>query len=576
MQQTKQATILVVDDDDGFSLKLLSKMLALDGHAVRTAASGEEAFASVAEQLPDLVLLDVMMPGIDGLEVTRRFKADPRTRPIPIILITALEDGDSRIKGLEAGAEEFLSKPVNRAELQLRVKNLLRLKEFADFLADHNRILEEQVQQRTASLNESENKLRKITESAQDAIVMVDNSGNISFWNAAAEKIFGYPAHEALGKNLHQLLVPPKYREASHEGFSRFMHSGEGAVVGTTRELAALHKNGAEFPIELSLSAVQIDGAWQGIGIIRDITERKKMEKQAVEHYEHVANINTSLAAANQQLQQAQSQLLQSEKMAAIGNLAAGVAHEINNPVGYVNSNIGTLEKYLADVFAVMDKYEAAEELLDKDHPQLEELRQLKQKIDIGYIREDIKALISESHQGLERVKRIVLDLKNFSRADTEEHWEHADLHEGIDATLNVVWNELKYKCEVVKEYGQLPEIYCLPSQLDQVFLNLLVNAAQAIEMRGKITIRTGQEDGKVWFEVSDTGKGISPENIPHLFEPFFTTKPVGQGTGLGLSVSYNIVAKHHGRIEVHSEVGKGTTFRVWLPVQQHVDGEGA
>src|SRR3989338_8747663 len=142
MQQTKQATILVVDDDDGFSLKLLSKMLALDGHAVRTAASGEEAFASVAEQLPDLVLLDVMMPGIDGLEVTRRFKADPRTRPIPIILITALEDGDSRIKGLEAGAEEFLSKPVNRAELQLRVKNLLRLKEFADFLADHNRILE--------------------------------------------------------------------------------------------------------------------------------------------------------------------------------------------------------------------------------------------------------------------------------------------------------------------------------------------------------------------------------------------------------------------------------------------------
>ncbi|MDP4027830.1 MAG: PAS domain S-box protein [Gallionella sp.] len=567
MQQTKQATILVVDDD-GFSLKLLSKMLALDGHAVRTAASGEQAFASVAEQLPDLVLLDVMMPGIDGLEVTRRFKADPRTRPIPIILVTALEDGDSRIKGLEAGAEEFLSKPVNRAELQMRVKNLLKLKEFADYLADHNRILEEQVQQRTASLIESENKLRRITESAQDAIVMVDNSGNISFWNAAAEKIFGYPAHEALGKNLHQLLVPPKYREASHEGFSRFMHSGEGAVVGTTRELAALHKNGAEFPVELSLSAVKIDGAWQGIGIVRDITERKKMEKQAVEHYEHVANINTSLATANQQLQQAQSQLLQSEKMAAIGNLAAGVAHEINNPVGYVNSNLGTLEKYLADIFAVMDKCETAVKL-DNDNPLLGELRQFMQKIDIGYLREDTKALVAESHQGLERVKRIVLDLKNFSRADTDEQWVQADLNQGMEATLNVVWNELKYKCEVVKEYGVLPEIDCLPSQLDQVFLNLLVNAAQAIEVRGKITIRTGQEGDRVWVEVGDTGKGIPPENIPHLFEPFFTTKPVGQGTGLGLSVSFNIVAKHHGKIEVRSEVGKGSTFRVWLPVQQ-------
>jgi len=568
MQQTKQATILMVDDDE-FSLKLLNKMLAIEGYAVRTAASGEEALASVAEQLPDLVLLDVMMPGIDGLEVTRRLKADSRTRPIPIILVTALEDSESRIKGLEAGAEEFLSKPVNRAELQMRVKNLLKLKEFADFLADHNRILELQVQQRTASLIESENKLRKITESAQDAIVMVDNSGNISFWNAAAEKIFGYPANEALGQNLHQLLVPPEYREASHEGFSRFTHSGEGAVVGTTRELVALHKDGAEFPVELSLSAVNIGGAWQGIGIVRDITERKKMEKQAVEHYEYVSNINTSLAAANQQLQQAQNQLLQSEKMAAIGNLAAGVAHEINNPIGYVNSNLGTLGKYLDNIFAVLNKYEAAETLLDQDHPLLDELRQLKKKIKIGYIREDTKALLAESHHGLERVKKIVLDLKNFSRADTQEQWAQADLNKGMDATLNVVWNELKYKCEVVKEYGTLPEIYCLPSQLDQVFLNLLVNAAQAIEVRGKITIRTGQEGDRVWVEVSDTGKGMPKDVIPRIFDPFFTTKPVGQGTGLGLSVSYRIVEKHHGEFEVHSEVGKGSTFRVWLPVQQ-------
>ncbi|OGS94397.1 MAG: ATPase [Gallionellales bacterium RIFCSPLOWO2_02_FULL_57_47] len=302
---------------------------------------------------------------------------------------------------------------------------------------------------------------------------------------------------------------------------------------------------------------------------MRDLAERKQLEEQLTAQYQHLKDANKSLVESNQHLKLAQSQLLQSEKMASIGLLAAGVAHEINNPVGYVNSNLGTLEKYLADIFAVLNEYEAAEMLLDKDNPQFEILRHLKEEINLGYLREDIKALIAESHQGLERVKKIVLDLKNFSHADSEDQWMWADIHRGLDTTLNVVWNELKYKCEVVKEYGSLPEIYCLPSQLDQVFMNLLVNAAQAIEVRGKIILRSGQEGDRVWFEVSDTGKGIPPEDISHLFDPFFTTKPVGKGTGLGLSVSYSIVERHHGKIEVHSEVGKGSTFRVWLPVQQ-------
>lgn len=276
------------------------------------------------------------------------------------------------------------------------------------------------------------------------------------------------------------------------------------------------------------------------------------------------------------ELKSAQQQLMLSEKMASIGLLAAGVAHEINNPVGYVNSNLGTLEKYLADIFVVMDKYEAVDTLREGDSPLQEELRHFKEKINLNFIREDTKSLISESHQGLDRVKKIIQDLKNFSHSDANEQWVLANVHHGLDSTLNVVWNELKYKCEVIKEYGVLPEIYCLPSQLNQVFMNLLVNAAQAIEVRGQITIRTGQEESRVWIEVSDTGKGIPPEHIPHLFDPFFTTKPIGKGTGLGLSVSYNIVKKHHGKIEIHSEVGKGSTFRVWLPMQQSDSEETA
>jgi signal transduction histidine kinase len=279
--------------------------------------------------------------------------------------------------------------------------------------------------------------------------------------------------------------------------------------------------------------------------------------------------INARLMETNKKLEQTQNQLLQSEKMASIGQLAAGVAHEINNPVGYVYSNLGTLEKYLADIFAMLDKYEEAEATMDVHGDAIEQIHQLKAQIDLAYLKDDIKSLLNESHEGLSRVKKIIIDLKDFSHSGVEEEWKWANLQQGLESTLNIVWNELKYKCEVNKEFAELPPVYCLPSQLNQVFMNLLVNAAQAIEERGTVTLRTGREDDRVWVEIADTGEGIPAENLKRIFDPFFTTKPVGKGTGLGLSLSYNIVAKHHGSIDVQSEVGKGTAFRVWLPVEQ-------
>ena len=269
-----------------------------------------------------------------------------------------------------------------------------------------------------------------------------------------------------------------------------------------------------------------------------------------------------------EKLHDAQNQLLQSEKMASIGQLAAGVAHEINNPIGYVNSNLGTLDKYLKDMFAMLEAYEEAEPLLAADPAMAASVKALREKLDIDFLKEDVVALMSESEEGISRVKKIVQDLKDFSHVD-ESEWQWVDLHKGLESTLNVVWNELKYKTDVVREYGALPEVECLPSQLNQVFMNLLVNAAHAIEEHGTITIRTGTSDGEVWVEIADTGKGIPPENIKRIFDPFFTTKPVGKGTGLGLSLSYSIVQKHHGRIVVESEVRTGTIFRIYLPVHQ-------
>lgn len=290
------------------------------------------------------------------------------------------------------------------------------------------------------------------------------------------------------------------------------------------------------------------------------IYETKDQFEAALKALRHKQDEQTQLL---RKLEAANNQLLQSEKLAAIGQLAAGVAHEINNPIGYVFSNLKTLGGYVHDLLKIIDAVDSASTLDD--------IRQLKKSLEYEYIRSDVEAVISESEDGIDRVKRIIGALKDFSHIE-EEEFRPANLHRGIDTTLNVVNNELKYKAEVVKEYGNLPEVECIPSQINQVIMNLLVNSAHAIEQFGRITLRSGHEKEWVWLEIEDTGKGIEPKLLNRIFEPFFTTKPVGKGTGLGLALSYSIIQKHHGRIEVFSEVGQGTRFRVWLPVQQPIE----
>jgi signal transduction histidine kinase len=250
--------------------------------------------------------------------------------------------------------------------------------------------------------------------------------------------------------------------------------------------------------------------------------------------------------------------LLQSEKMAAIGQLAAGVAHEINNPVGFVNSNLCTLKNYSTSLFSVIESYEAG------DPAKIELARQ---QADLDFLKDDLPSLLAESQEGLVRVTKIVQNLKDFSRIDQAEH-QQADLNAAMESTLNVVWNELKYKADVIRELGAIPAVDCVPAQINQVFMNLLVNAAQSIPERGQIHVRSGSENSHVWFEIEDNGIGMSEEVRRRIFEPFFTTKPVGKGTGLGLSISYDIIVKKHGgRMDVRSEPGKGSCFRIWLPL---------
>lgn len=293
-----------------------------------------------------------------------------------------------------------------------------------------------------------------------------------------------------------------------------------------------------------------------------DVKRRTAMEQVLTQR-------NGELQSLNSKLQSAQQHLVQSEKLASIGQLAAGVAHEINNPIGYIFSNFGTLEKYLEDVFAVIHAYTQAEPSVG-DATLRQRLEELRKDTDLEFLLEDIPTLMRESREGIVRVRKIVQDLKDFSHVDATQEWQFTNINQGIDSTLNIVNNEVKYKADVIKEYGTLPEVQCMASQINQVVMNLVVNAAHAIgSQRGRITVRTGTDGDKVWIEVSDNGSGIPKDVLPRIFDPFFTTKPIGKGTGLGLSLSYGIVQKHHGDIAVNTSEGQGTTFRVTLPIQQ-------
>lgn len=410
-----RTTILLVDDSPS-NLAVLGSLLA-PHYDVLSARSGEQALElAAAATKPDLILLDVVMPGMDGYDVLAGLRGNPATRDIPVIFVTGLDSTAEEEKGLELGAVDYITKPYRPPIILARVRTQIELKRSRDRLANQNVHLEAELTKR-----------------------LIEN-------------------------------------------------------------------------------------------------------------------------------QQVQIQLLQSEKLAAIGQLAAGIVHEINTPVGFVASNLTTLNGYQRDVFELLDAYEAQEGAGMPENAALAKIRALKQQKDMAFLRNDIGQLIAESRAGLVRVADIVRDLKNFSRAESDDR-QWTDLHDGLDSTLNIVWNEIKYHCTLHKDYGEVSRVYCNPSQINQVILNLLVNAAQAIPEKGDITIRTGQADGKAFIAIADTGAGIPVENLPRLFEPFFTTKPVGKGTGLGLSIAYGIVQKHAGRIEVDSTVGKGTTFTVWLPV---------
>ncbi|MBZ0165333.1 MAG: hypothetical protein K8I00_00900 [Candidatus Omnitrophica bacterium] len=307
--------------------------------------------------------------------------------------------------------------------------------------------------------------------------------------------------------------------------------------------------------------------------------DRRLMEKSMDISSREMGMINndlsrkeTALREALKRLQQTQEQLIQTEKLASIGQLAAGVAHEINNPLSFVSANVQLLERYLADFEQIFSRLEKSQQP-DASDPgavagYFTGLKALQDEVKMKDLSREVRELLEETKDGLDRVKQIVNDLRTFAR---EDHKELAvvRLETVIDRALNIAANEVKYRADVVRDYAEhLPPIHGSEQKLGQVFVNLIVNAAQAMEERGIIGIRTYQEDGCVCAEISDTGNGIAKQDLLKIFDPFFTTKPVGTGTGLGLSVCHEIIRNHRGEITVASELHKGTTFLIKLPAK--------
>ena len=291
------------------------------------------------------------------------------------------------------------------------------------------------------------------------------------------------------------------------------------------------------------------------VGTHRDITEQRSAEEALQRQLGETQRLNARLEEVN-------VQLLQSDKMASIGQLAAGVAHEMNTPLAFVGSNLGTLENYVGKLFAIAGANAGGP-------PQASAAGGPDSAVaaEMAYLAEDLPALFRETRDGIDRVRRIVADLKDFSRIGDPD-WGYHDIHRGLDSTINILRNEIKHKAEVVREYAAVPELWCIPSQLNQVFMNLLLNATQAIEREGRIVVRTRADAEAICVDVIDNGRGIDAATLNRIFEPFYTTKPVGQGTGLGLSIAYGIVRRHGGRIEVDSAPGRGSRFTLVLPLR--------
>ncbi|MGD9364087.1 MAG: response regulator [Desulfobacteraceae bacterium] len=563
--------ILIVEDENIFRLMLKNALEAM-GHTIIEAEDGQQAWEILNAKKTKIVICDWVMPGLNGLELCKKIRSEAFKRYIYFIMLTAKNRKEDIVDVFRAGADDYIPKPFDLEEFKARVMNGIRVID-----------LEERYHSMAKTIIESRNKLRIVIDSLGEEIVSLDRDMKIVTVNKAFTNRLKCRPQEVVGKHCldHAISENNFLRDEGLQSLvSHVFENGSEA-----NELVVVKSgNGEETFLKVSCQPVrnELDDLFKVVVLAQDVSEdRRKTEQihllneQLMANTAKIENQNTELKNTLKQLENTQAQMLHSEKMASIGQLAAGVAHEINNPTGFISSNLKTLVDYQSDIAHLIEKYRqlitdlGSVEFNDRIPEPLmqsaQKISAVENDIDLEFLLDDINDLIGDCREGTDRIKKIVMDLKDFAHPG-EDKIKSIDINKGLESTLNVVNNEIKYKAKVKKDLGDIPPVKGYPQQLNQVFMNILVNAAQAIEKKGEIVVKTQQLNGHVEIKISDTGCGIPKENLRKIFDPFFTTKDVGKGTGLGMNIAYNIVKKHNGNIEADSTVGKGTTFTIKIP----------
>jgi PAS domain S-box-containing protein len=737
---SERGHIFIVSGDDN-NAKNLQELLTKNGYSVEWESRGKSVIHAIPVGEPNLVILDVNLPDINPFTLCEELKQSKQTLYIPVIFMTAHDDAESRVKGVELG-DDIITTPFETREVLARVERQVTVSMVRMALRESEakfrsvmesaidaiisgdvegnirawnsaatalfQYTEEEVIGQPIELiiperyhkshregirrvssggpshvigktvelaalrkngtefpvelslatwfldderyftgiirdiserKQAEQKFRSVTESAIDAIISADHNGKIVSWNNAATRILGYTSEDAIGQQL-ELIIPERFHKPHQTGMQRVTEGGESRVIGKTVELFARTKSGNEVPIELSLSTWKVRDDRYYTGIIRDIRERKQAEEtlrlseQALrESTMELKNKNKELEHTLNQLQETQNQLIMQEKMASLGKLSAGMAHELNNPASAAQRSAVQLhamflqsqdahwklsELNLED--KKLEKIIALDRLADQNSKRLPELDAVTRsdselKIDnwlktrgiekgwelapslvnLGYDLNDLKTLaeeftdqqfsvvvewlgnlrtiyglLSEIRLGTGRIAEIVKALKTYTYMD-QAPVQVVDIHEGLNNTLIILNSKLKRGITVRKEFAQdLPNIHAFGSELNQVWTNIIDNAIDAMEGKGRLVLRTRTEDAMVAIEIEDNGPGIPDKIQSNIFDPFFTTKPPGDGTGLGLNISRNIIEKkHQGHVKVTSKPGK-TVFTVMIPIEFH------
>jgi len=552
--------ILLVDDVPE-NLDVLHKMLGESGFTIFVAPSGEIALNLVNQSKPDLILLDVMMPGIDGYEVCRRLKENDETRDIPVIFVTAKTETIDTVQGFLVGGVDYITKPFKFEEVLIRVKTQLKLSQTTMDLKRAIIALHDAMEDSAANrkkLAQTHSQLKMLLDSAGEGIYGLDTNGDTTFVNPAAEKMLGYSKLELIGKPQHALIHhayadgTPYPREQCH-----IYSAVKDGKIHQEFDEVFWRKDGTSFPVEYISQPILEEGEIKGAVItFSDISERKSI----------------------------QAQLNQAQKMESIGQLAAGIAHEINTPLQFIGDNTYFLQnsfKALMNVQAKLKKVVEANEQGSVPAELFSDLEDAAKEADIDYLSQEVPLAISQSLDGMSRVSEIVKAMKSFSHPGSDEKIL-SNVNQAINTTLTVSRNEWKYVADVETDLDSgLPRVPLHPNEFNQVILNLVINAAHAIadvnkdqqSEKGKIFISTCKDGDYVEVRVRDTGGGVPEEIRTKIFDPFFTTKEVGKGTGQGLAITHSVIVdKHNGEIKLEVEEGKGSTFVIRLSLSDSLD----